>query len=60
MTRDKTVLLRFTKEEKEQVEAYARKQHTPLAVLVRQIILKESDVTVNYQHSQSVLELNND
>ena len=40
MTRNKNIMVRVTKEEKEAIDSYAKLKHTPTAALIRQIILQ--------------------
>ena len=40
MTREKKIMLRFTEDEKKLVDAYAKKNFTPLATLARQLLLQ--------------------
>ena len=41
MTRDKIVALRLSDREKSLIEAYAKKKHTNVAAMVRQIVMDE-------------------
>ena len=41
MSRDKTIALRLTEDEKKLIDDYAKKLSTPSAVLVRQVVMRE-------------------
>lgn len=42
MKRDKIIMVRVTEKEKEQVEKFAKSQHTTVAAMARQLMLKVS------------------
>ena len=44
MTRDKTIMLRLTGDEKKQIVDHATRLHLPIAVATRQILLDVSEV----------------
>jgi uncharacterized protein (DUF1778 family) len=45
MTRDAKIVVRFTKDEKELIEEYAKSIHLPLTVLIRSLVLNKATET---------------